>query len=84
MLAPGHLTSGHQVSSSDETSQKRGGPATVTAVEMMFWFVQDFSSLVPTIRISRNFDINDLRSGHFCDLSITSQWEENRLPLKRS
>ena len=28
------------------------------------------SSSVPTKRISRIFDIGDLRSGHFCDLPI--------------
>ena len=28
-------------------------------------------------RIFRNFDIGDLRSGQFCDLSIISQWEKN-------
>ena len=39
--------------------------------------------------ISRNFDIGDLRSGQFCDLSIISQWEKKmkgasfaRKPLK--
>ena len=29
---------------------------------------------VPTKHISRIFDIGDLRSGHFCDLPIISQW----------
>ena len=28
-------------------------------------------------RISRNFDIGDLESGQFCDLSSISQWEKN-------
>ena len=32
-------------------------------------------------RISRNFDIGDLRSGQFCDLSIISQWEQNERRL---
>ena len=32
-------------------------------------------------RISRNFDIGDLRSGQFCDLSIISQWEKNERRL---
>ena len=27
--------------------------------------------------LSQNFDIGDLRSGQFCDLSIISQWEKN-------
>ena len=34
---------------------------------------------VPTKRISRIFDIGDLRSGHFCDLPIISQWAKNQL-----
>ena len=29
---------------------------------------------MPTKRISWIFDIGDLRSGHFCDLPIISQW----------
>ena len=33
-------------------------------------------SSVPTKRISWIFDIGDLRSGHFCDLPIISQWEK--------
>ena len=36
-------------------------------------------SSVPTKRISRIFDIGDLRSGHFCDLPIISQWAKNKL-----
>ena len=37
-------------------------------------------SSVPTKRISRIFDIGDLRSGHFvCDLPIISQWAKNQL-----
>ena len=29
--------------------------------------------------ISWIFDIGDLRSGHFCDLPIISQWAKNQL-----
>ena len=35
-------------------------------------------SLVPTKRISRIFDIGDLRSGHFCGLSIISQFTKKK------
>ena len=34
---------------------------------------------MPTKRISWIFDIGDLRSGHFCDLPIISQWAKNQL-----
>ena len=36
-------------------------------------------SSVPTKRISWIFYIGDLRSGHFCDLPIISQWAKNQL-----
>ena len=36
-------------------------------------------SSVPTKRIFRIFYIGDLRSGHFCDLPIISQWAKNQL-----
>ena len=32
---------------------------------------------MPTKRMSRFFYIDDLRSGHFCNLPIKSQWAEN-------
>ena len=32
---------------------------------------------MPTKRMSRIFYIDDLRSGHFCDLPIIIQWAEN-------
>ena len=39
-------------------------------------------SSVPTKRISRVFFyIGDLRSGHFCDLPIISQWAKKKTPL---
>ena len=34
---------------------------------------------MPTKRISRIFYIGDLRSGHFCDLPVVSQWAKNQL-----
>ena len=44
------------------------------------WNFQNMmSSSVPTKRVSRIFDIVDLRSGHFCDLPIISQWAKNHL-----
>ena len=44
------------------------------------WNFQNMmNSSVPTKRISRIFDIGDLRSGHFCDLPIISQWAKNQL-----
>ena len=39
---------------------------------------------VPTKRISRIFDIGDLRSGHFCHLPIISQWAKNQLRYLRA
>ena len=33
--------------------------------------------------MSRIFDICDLRSGHFRDLSIISQWAKNKLSVLR-
>ena len=38
-------------------------------------------SSVPTKCISRIFDIGDLRSGHFRDLPIISQWAKIELPV---
>ena len=38
-------------------------------------------SSVPTKRISRIFDIGDLRSGHLCDFPIISQWAKKSTPL---
>ena len=33
--------------------------------------------------ISQNFDIGDLRSGQFCDLSILSQWDVSDILYNR-
>ena len=33
--------------------------------------------------ISQNFDIGDLRSGQFCDLSIISEWEQNEMRFEQ-
>ena len=38
-------------------------------------------ALVPTKRISRNFDFGDLRSGQFWDLTIIRQWGNVHMPF---
>ena len=46
------------------------------------WNFQNvMSSSVPTKRISQIFNIGDIRSGHFCDLPIISQWSKKSTPL---
>ena len=51
--------------------------ATATMFQGKLWNFQNMmSSSVPTKHISRIFYIGDLRSCHFCDLPITSQWEK--------
>ena len=48
--------------------------ATATMFQGKLWnFRNMMRSSVPTKRISRIFDISDLRSAHFCDLPIISQ-----------
>ena len=52
------------------------------AFEGQSWnFRNMIRSSVPTKCISRIFDIGDLRSGHFRDLPIISQWAKIKLPL---
>ena len=56
---------------------------TSTVVERGSWnFQKTYLSYVPTKRISRIFYFGDLRSGHFSDLPIISQWGKIQLPLK--
>ena len=46
------------------------------------WNFQNvMSSSLPTKRISQIFNIGDIRSGHFCDLPIISQWSKKSTPL---
>ena len=78
----GHARSGHQVRSSDHTLQKLYNRAPATVFEGKLWnFRNMIRSSVATKCISRIFDISDLRSGHFRDLPIISQWAKIKLPV---
>ena len=78
----GHARSGHQVRSSDHTLQKLYNRAPATVFEGKLWnFPNMIRSSVPTKCISWIFDIGDLRSGHFRDLPIISQWAKIKLPV---
>ena len=81
----GHARSGHQVRSSDHTLQKIYNRAPATVFEGKLWnFRNMIRSSVPTKFISRIFDIGDLRSGHFRDISpniIMSQGAKIKLPV---
>ena len=78
----GHARSGHQVRSSDHTLQKFYNRAPTTVFEGKLWnFRNMIRSSVPTKRISWIFDIGDLRSGHFRDRPIISQWAKIKLPV---
>ena len=78
----GHARSGHQVRSSDHTLQKVYNRAPATVFEWKLWnFRNMIRSSVPTKCISWIFDIGDLRSGHFRDLPIISQWAKMKLPV---
>ena len=78
----GRARSGHQVRSSDHTLQKLYNRAPATVFEGKLWnFRNMIRSSVPTKCVSRIFDIGDLRSGHFRDLPIISQWAKIKLPV---
>ena len=78
----GLARSGHQVRSSDHTLQKLYNRAPATVFEGKLWnFRNMIRSSVPTKCISWIFDIGDLRSGHFRDLPIISQWAKIKLPV---
>ena len=78
ILGPGHQRSGHQVRSSNPTSEKNDNRVTATVVERKIWNFHDLVYYqVPTTCISRIFYIGDLRSGQFRDLPIISQWGKN-------
>ena len=78
----GHARSGHQVRSNDHTLQKPYNRAPATVFEGKLWnFRNMMRSSVPTKCISWIFDIGDLRSGHFRDLPIISQWAKIKLPV---
>ena len=77
-----HARSGHQVRSSDHTLQKLYNRAPATVFERKLWNFRNMIRLsVPTKCISWIFDIGDLRSGHFRDLPIISQWAKIKLPV---
>ena len=79
---PVHSRSGHQVTSSDLTSEKLWMFVIATPNDRLPWNFQLLISVpVSMKRISRNFDTRDLRSGQFCNLSIISQWEKNERRL---
>ena len=49
------------------------------------WNFQQLISVTVSIKcISGNFDIDNIRSGQFCDLSIISQWEKIEWRLFRT
>ena len=53
-----------------------------TPTERLPWNFQRLLQTTVSIKcISQNFDIGDLRSGQFWDLSIISQWEKNERRL---
>ena len=53
-----------------------------TQTERLPWNFQRLLQAKVSIKcISQNFDIGDLRSGQFFDLSIISQWEKNERRL---
>ena len=53
-----------------------------TPTERFSWNFQRLLQTRVSIKcISQNFNIGDLRSGQFCDLSIISQWEKNERRL---
>ena len=73
----GYLRSGHQVRSSNLVTQQFYNRATTTMLEgKLSNFRNMIRTSVPTKRISRFLCICDLRSGHFCDLPIISQWQQ--------
>ena len=78
----GHARSGHQVRSCNHTLQTLYNRAPATVFEEKLWnFRNMIKSSVPTKRISWIFDIGDLRSGHFRELPIISQWAKIKLPV---
>ena len=65
-LTPGHLRSGHQVTISDLTSENFRCHAMTTVLIRLFSNSQELIRVrLGTIRMSRIFDICDLRSGQF-------------------
>ena len=78
----GFSRSGHQVTSSDLTSEKLRMFVISTQNAQSPCNCKQLISVPVSMKcISRNFDIHDPRSGQFCDLSIISQWGKNERRL---
>ena len=81
ILGPGHQSSGHQVRSSDPTSEN------FTIVSRPQWLRERFESFriwyttkyLQLVYLGF-FYIGDLRSGQFRDLPIISQWGKVQMP----
>ena len=77
ILDPGHSRSGHQVTSSDFTSEKVWMLVIASSNGQSPWNFQRLISVTVSIKcISRNLYISGPASGQFCDFSIISQWEK--------
>ena len=68
--------SGHQVRSKDLVTQFYNRATTTMFEGKLSNFRNMIRTSVPTKRISRFLFICDLRSRHFCDLPILSQWQQ--------
>ena len=78
----GHLMSRHQARSSDPTFENICDCAVTEVPKGSTWHFQELIRVsVPTTRLSRNFDINDLRSGPFSCHTIIRQWENVQMPF---
>ena len=58
--------------------------AVTTVLMVSLWNFQLINAPVPTKRISRNFDLGDLRSGQFWELTIIRQLDNVQMPLSES
>ena len=78
----GQVTRSGQVTLPRNVNFEVCNPTKPTVVEIWSWNPQEIvKSSRATTCISRNFYIDDLRSGHFCDRPIISQWEKFQLTL---
>ena len=73
----GQVTRSGQVTLPQNVNFEVCNPTKPTVVEIGSWQSQEIvSASRATTCISWNFYIDDLRSGHFCDRPIISQWEK--------
>ena len=83
-----HSRSGHQLTSSGLTSESLNAHHSYTDWRTLWNFQRLIRITISTKCLSRNFDIDDLRSGQLCDLSITymyiSQVDKNERRLFRT